>query len=87
MDESEIKTILRELVNGRLTAQGKATDILDDNVSLVDIGVIDSFGFLELVAELEEKTGVFPDFEDADPDQFTSINGLAQVILETMKQA
>ena len=80
MNEQQVREILRELIGNRLQAQGKEVDLEDEDVSLVDLGVIDSFGFLELVAELEEKTGVYPDFSEADPDEFTSLNGLARLI-------
>ena len=84
MQENDIRDILTEIVEKRLVAQGSEIDISDANASLVDLGVMDSFGFLELVAELEEKTGVFPDFSEADPDEFTSINGLVKIVMENL---
>ena len=80
MNEEQIREVLRELVSKRLGSQGTPVELDDDDASLVDLGVIDSFGFLELVAELEEKTGVYPDFSDADPDEFTSVNGLVKLL-------
>ena len=74
---------MREMVDKRLESLGNSLELNDDDMSLVDLGVIDSFGFLELVAELEEKTGVYPDFAEADPDEFTSINGLVKLIVSS----
>ena len=55
MDENSIRNILFELINKRLASKGGNGQEFDDNINLVEIGVIDSFGFLELISELEEK--------------------------------
>ena len=84
MQENEVRDVLKDIVEKRVAAQGADIDISDGDASLVDLGVMDSFGFLELVAELEEKTGIFPDFSEADPDEFTSINGLVKIVMANM---
>ena len=81
MEEDAIRSILRELIHKRTGTRELGEQELDDNVSLVDIGILDSFGFLELISELEEKIGVEPDFSEVEPDELTSINGLVRVVM------
>ena len=43
---------------------------------LLSAGVLDSLGFIELVAFLEETTGRQIDLTDIEPEQFTTVVGL-----------
>jgi acyl carrier protein len=51
---------------------------LDDSFNLLEGGLLDSFGFLNLVSALEEKTGRQIDFSDLDPSEFTTLGGLVR---------
>ena len=48
--------------------------LLDDN--LFEAGLVDSMGFLELVAAIEVEFGIEVDFSDMDPADFTTLKGL-----------
>lgn len=52
---------------------GEATGDLD----LRSSGMIDSLGFVELIASLEEELGVELDLEDLDPERLTVLDPLA----------
>jgi acyl carrier protein len=49
-----------------------------DDLDLRDSGMIDSLGFIELVAAIEDALGVEIDFEAMDPDQITVLGPLAR---------
>jgi acyl carrier protein len=49
-----------------------------DDLDLRDSGVIDSLGFIELVAAVEEALGIEIEFEAIDPDQITILGSLAR---------
>lgn len=49
----------------------------DDQASLFDLGVIDSFALLELIAELEQAFGVKVPDADLTPRKFESIARIA----------
>jgi acyl carrier protein len=55
---------------------------VDKNDSLISQGLFDSMDFVGLLMELEAEHQVEIDFEDADPVQFTSINGLITLLSE-----
>lgn len=50
---------------------------LDDGASLLEAGIIDSTGILEVVAFLEEAFGIVVDDAEITPENFDSIDRLA----------
>ena len=56
---------------------------LDFKVNLIQLGFVDSQGFVELVVFLEEETGVAIDFDDVDPEEFTTLDGLLRHVLKS----
>ena len=54
-------------------------DVRDD-ASLIDAGVIDSFGLIALVIHIEEEFGVKVNPEEATVDRFRSISSIADYI-------
>lgn len=50
------------------------------NVNFFDNGTIDSFGFLGLIAECEEKLNIIFDDEDFQNDRIFTIGGLIEVV-------
>jgi acyl carrier protein len=62
-------------------------DQLKDDDSLLEKGVIDSTGVLELVAFIEEKYGFTVEDEELVPENLDSIRNIAEFILrKTMAQ-
>jgi acyl carrier protein len=62
-------------------------DNLKDDDSLLEKGVIDSTGVLELVAFIEEKYGFTVEDEELVPENLDSIRNIAEFILrKTMAQ-
>jgi len=63
---------------GKLAAdKGKSVEIGDD-FSLLESGLIDSLGFVDLVTDIEDTFDVEMDFGDLDPEEFTRLGGLVQ---------
>jgi len=58
-----------------------AEDHLKDDDSLLEKGVIDSTGVLELVAFIEEKYGFTVEDEELVPENLDSIRNIAEFIL------
>jgi len=59
---------------------GDAEPLSNDSVSLLDTGIIDSVGVLELVAHLEGDLGLSVDDEDLIPENLDSIDNLVDFI-------
>ena len=53
---------------------------LDDCTYLLEIGVIDSIGFIELVLATEERFGIALDLDHHDPAKFTTLGGYVQMV-------
>ncbi|MCF2909712.1 phosphopantetheine-binding protein [Pseudoalteromonas sp. DL2-H2.2] len=53
---------------------------LDRNVSLITSGLLDSLEFISMLMEIESNLNIDIDFEDADPVQFTTVNGLVKLL-------
>ncbi|TPH17146.1 acyl carrier protein [Litorilituus lipolyticus] len=53
---------------------------LDENLNLIEHGILDSLDFISMLMELEMKFGLDLDFEDVDPITFTSIQGLCLLL-------
>jgi acyl carrier protein len=50
---------------------------------LLGTGILDSFGFLDLIMHIESKTGLQIDLADADPGEFAFVRGLCNLALKT----
>jgi acyl carrier protein len=76
---SETQRAVRQFVLETLRAlnRGKSNELaaVDDSCNLVQSGLVDSLGFLELVAAVETKFGVKFDFGASDPAEFTTLGG------------
>lgn len=56
----------------------------DDDASLLEAGIVDSLGVMELVLFVEEAFGVKVEDQDVTPDNFDSINKLADYVCSRM---
>jgi acyl carrier protein len=75
---------VREFIVARLTphlaAKGLQPGELDDSFDLLIEGVIDSFGIVELVMQLEQRFGFELDFSELDADDLTRIGPLSRYV-------
>jgi acyl carrier protein len=80
-----IREAIRNFIFGNFILD--AEDHLKDDDSLLEKGVIDSPGVLELVAFIEEKYGFTVEDEELVPENLDSIRNIAEFILrKTMAQ-
>jgi acyl carrier protein len=70
--------------------QERVTDVVTDvlqtrvpsaSTDLIEAGILDSLGFVELLARLEQEFGLRISLETADIDQFRSIESIAAFII------
>ena len=59
---------------------GRKPEDLDDTGSLLDLGIIDSTGVLELVGFLEENYEIQVEDEELVPDNLDSVNNLVKYV-------
>lgn len=65
---------------------GEADD-LDAQTPLLEWGVIDSIGMVELLAFIERELGVAIPFEAVVPERFATIAAIAQLVVERRRAA
>lgn len=68
-------TILQFVANAGSGATAPHQEVRDDFDLRLD-GAIDSFGFVRLIADLEQRTGHSIDLSDLAPEQFTKLGVL-----------
>lgn len=73
---------LRAFVVDHLTEAAETLGLdgleIDGDFHFFDSGVLDSFGFINLMADVEEKFNVELDFSDLDPGDFSTLDGLVR---------
>lgn len=75
-----IRAVIRKAVEPRARQAGVDLDAIGDETDLFLAGVIDSFGFLDLLEEIETGTGTRVDLADLEDEGLGTIGGLARQI-------
>ena len=75
----DIKTQIRDHIATNILYSDNGFDYSDD-ASFLEEGIVDSVGIMELVLFIEEKFGLTVDDEDLTPDNFDSVDRLAEYI-------
>jgi acyl carrier protein len=75
----DIQTKIREFIARNLLFSDNGFGYTDD-ASFLQEGIVDSVGVMELVLFVEEQFGISVDDQDITPDNFDSINLLADYI-------
>ena len=66
--EVEVRAFLLDRIDERLQAANIAPDAVDDGTDLLESGVVDSLGVLELITVVSDHFGVEGDWEDYEPE-------------------
>jgi acyl carrier protein len=77
---SEVKRFICEMYQERLSQKGYALANVPDEVDLLQSGVIDSLGILELISNLEDRFQISIDLEHLPAEQLTVLGPLSQHI-------
>lgn len=76
MTDAELRAYIEDRVAAAAKRRGVPVPALGDEVNLLETGIIDSMGFLDLVAAVETRFGIEVSFADPEPGAFTSLRGL-----------
>lgn len=73
--KQELKTFIRDnLIAGSQQAE------IDENEALIDRGVIDSMGLLQIMTFIEERTGLRVPDHEVMPDNFQSVASIERMV-------
>ena len=75
---NSLVSLIVETVQERVRDFGFNEVVIDEHFRFFDSGILDSLGFIAIVAKVEESLGVQLDFGVIAPDSFADIIGLAE---------
>jgi acyl carrier protein len=78
---TELREMVLESIAHKIEAAGLTRQEFDDDIDLLQSGLIDSFDFLDLVSMLEEAADVSIDLADIDDEQLVTVRGVIQAAL------
>ncbi|MBX7210707.1 MAG: GNAT family N-acetyltransferase [Verrucomicrobiaceae bacterium] len=81
MSASDLQNQVRDFLIQKTGAGGIGPD---EDRALMGAGLLDSFGLVTLLAEVEARFGVFPDLMVHDPGDYSTLNGLTNIILQNL---
>lgn len=58
---------------------------ISPDTDLIASGLLDSFGFIDLIVFIESQSGCRIDLTDVDPNEFCVVKGLCQIILRSQQ--
>ena len=76
---------LQQLVVEWIKANKRTSNHLEisGDKELLGTGILDSFGFLDLIMHIESKAGLQIDLAEADPAEFAVVRGLCNLALKS----
>ena len=79
VDTEELKAVVLACIEAS-TQTGRQSSAIADDSDLVAEGVLDSLGFIKLIAELENRLGIRIEFDGLDPEHVTVLGPLCRHI-------
>lgn len=79
--EFEVADLVVHWVKKNMQANGNRRIEVSADTDLMESGVLDSIGFVELIVFMENQIGCNIDLTDVDPSEFTTVNGLCRIAL------
>ena len=74
-----LKAELASFIETNLVAEDRKLTITD-RTALIDDGIIDSMGLLQIVSFLEARTGVRVPDDEVTPENFDTVEAIAQLV-------
>lgn len=81
MESIDVRRITRDFIRGRFMI-GRPDSALDDSDSMLEKGILDSTGVMELVEFLEDRFEIHVQDEELTPENLGSIENIVRYIQE-----
>jgi acyl carrier protein len=82
--EIELVDLIVKWVRKNGLTNGNGDVELSGHTNLMESGLLDSIGFVELIVFMESQTGSNFDLTDVDPSEFTTLEGLSRIALKNV---
>ena len=86
-EEKLIYSVIEWVRRNRRTPLSPCEAEINGETNLLSSGLIDSFGFVDLIVYIESMDGYRVDLSDADPNEFVVIRGLCRIALRSLSTA
>ncbi len=83
--EIKLADLIIRWVRKNAQTNGNGQVELTGHTNLLETGLLDSIGFVELIVFMEGQTGCNIDLTDVDPSEFTTAEGLSQIALRNVQ--
>jgi len=83
--EIKLADLIIRWVRKNAQTNGNGQVELTVHTNLLETGLLDSIGFVELIVFMEGQTGCNIDLTDVDPSEFTTVEGLSQIALRNVQ--
>ena len=74
-ENNKLREMVLDTIARKIEAAGLNRQEFDDSIDLLQSGLIDSFDFLDLVEEIENRSGIEIDLAALDESEFTTLRG------------
>ena len=82
---NEVRRIVLNFIQPDLKRLGLEADQVSDKTDLLEQGIVDSFGFLDLIGAVEDGLGLSLDLGGLDPEKMATLGGLIGWFLDGAK--
>lgn len=79
----QIRAFVENRIRQVAAANGQPPPAFDDGLSLVETGLFDSLGFVQLISAIEKEFNIELDTGDLDPEEFTLLGNLARAAAQS----
>jgi len=79
--EDELADLIINWVRQNRQTNGSAPLEISRDTDLLRSGLLDSFGFVELIVFIESLNGFKVELTDVDPEEFSVVRGLSRIVL------
>jgi acyl carrier protein len=83
--EIELDDLIIKWVRKNAQTNGNGQVEFTRHTNLMESGLLDSIGFVELIVFMEGQTGCNIDLTDVDPSEFTTVEGLSRIALRNVQ--
>lgn len=83
--ETELINLIVSWVKENKQTNGSANVQITGDTNLLESGLLDSFGFVELILFIENQSGREIDLTDVDPEEFCVVKGLCGIALRNLR--
>jgi len=81
LSQQELTHLIVQWVRNNRQAEDFADPEITEDTDLMASGILDSYGFVDLLLFLEQQTGNKVDLAEVDPTAFTIVKSLCQIVL------